>query len=68
VKINFHNEHQVYLHDTPSKSLFGEDYRFLSSGCVRVQNIRELVTWLLANTDGWSRQRIDQVIATGERD
>lgn len=67
VKINFHNEHQVYLHDTPSKSLFGEDYRFLSSGCVRVQNIRELVTWLLANTDGWSRQRIDQVIATGER-
>lgn len=67
VKINFHNEHQVYLHDTPSKSLFGEDYRFLSSGCVRVQNIRELVTWLLANTDSWSRQRIDQVIATGER-
>ncbi|WP_375569635.1 L,D-transpeptidase family protein [Ahrensia marina] len=67
VKINFHNEHQVYLHDTPDKSLFGDDYRFLSSGCVRVQNIRELVTWLLANTDGWSRQRIDQVIQTGER-
>ncbi|MFK7791701.1 MAG: murein L,D-transpeptidase [Devosiaceae bacterium] len=67
VKINFHNEHQVYLHDTPDKSLFGDDYRFLSSGCVRVQNVRELVTWLLSNTDGWSRQRIDQVIATGER-
>ncbi len=67
VKINFHNQHQVYLHDTPSKSLFGEDYRFLSSGCVRVQNIRELVTWLLADTEGWSRQRIDQVIQTGER-
>jgi murein L,D-transpeptidase YcbB/YkuD len=67
VKINFHNEHQVYLHDTPDKSLFGDDYRFLSSGCVRVQNIRELVTWLLASTEGWSRQRIDQVIQTGER-
>ena len=67
VKINFHNQHQVYLHDTPDKSLFGDDYRFLSSGCVRVQNIRELVTWLLANTDGWSRQRIDQVIQAGER-
>ena len=67
VKINFHNEHQVYLHDTPDKSLFGDDYRFLSSGCVRVQNIRELVTWLLANTEGWSRQRIDQVIGSGER-
>lgn len=67
VKINFHNEHQVYLHDTPNKSLFGDDYRFLSSGCVRVQNIRELVTWLLRDTEGWSRQRIDQVIANGER-
>ncbi|MEM6383772.1 MAG: L,D-transpeptidase family protein [Pseudomonadota bacterium] len=67
VKINFHNEHQVYLHDTPDKSLFGDDYRFLSSGCVRVQNVRELVTWLLANTEGWSRQRIDQVIQAGER-
>ncbi|MEM6710856.1 MAG: L,D-transpeptidase family protein [Pseudomonadota bacterium] len=67
VKINFHNQHQVYLHDTPDKSLFGDDYRFLSSGCVRVQNVRELVTWLLRGTDGWSRQRIDQVIATGER-
>ncbi len=67
VKINFHNEHQVYLHDTPDKSLFGDDYRFLSSGCVRVQNVRELVTWILSNTPGWSRQRIDQVIQTGER-
>lgn len=67
VKINFHNEHQVYLHDTPNKSLFGDDYRFLSSGCVRVQNVRELVTWILRGQDGWSRQRIDQVIATGER-
>ncbi|MBV6659153.1 MAG: L,D-transpeptidase family protein [Devosiaceae bacterium] len=67
VKINFHNEHQVYLHDTPDKSLFGDDYRFLSSGCVRVQNVRELVTWLLRQNDGWSRQRIDQVIQNGER-
>lgn len=66
VKINFHNEHQVYLHDTPDKSLFGDDYRFLSSGCVRVQNVRELVTWLLNGTEGWSRQRIDQVIQAGE--
>ncbi|MEM1288497.1 MAG: L,D-transpeptidase family protein [Pseudomonadota bacterium] len=67
VKINFHNQHQVYLHDTPDKSLFGDDYRFLSSGCVRVQNVRELVTWLLRDTEGWPRHQIDQVIATGQR-
>jgi murein L,D-transpeptidase YcbB/YkuD len=55
------------MHDTPSKTLFGEDFRFHSSGCVRVQNVRELVTWLLEGSAGWSRQEIDQVIRSGER-
>ena len=55
------------MHDTPSKNLFGEDFRFHSSGCVRVQNVRELVNWLLAETPGWSRPEIDQVIKSGER-
>ncbi len=68
VKINFHNTHSVYLHDTPSKSLFGEDYRFHSSGCVRVQNVRELITWLLqSTTPDWNRARVDDVVRTGER-
>ncbi|RAH98740.1 murein L,D-transpeptidase [Acuticoccus sediminis] len=66
VKINFHNTHQVYLHDTPQKGLFGEGARFHSSGCVRVQNVRELITWLLA-PNGWDRAQVDQVIRTGER-
>jgi murein L,D-transpeptidase YcbB/YkuD len=67
IRINFANPHQVYMHDTPLKNLFGEDFRFHSSGCVRVQNVRELVSWLLAGTPGWSRQDIDQVIRSGER-
>ena len=67
IRINFPNSHQVYMHDTPLKNLFGEDFRFHSSGCVRVQNVRELVSWLLAGTPGWSRQDIDQVIRSGER-
>ena len=41
--------------------------RFHSSGCVRVQNVRELVNWLLVETPGWSRQEIDAVIKSGER-
>lgn len=67
VRINFPNSHEVYMHDTPFKNLFGEDFRFHSSGCVRVQNVRELVNWLLAATPRWSRQETDQVIRTGER-
>ncbi len=55
------------MHDTPQKSLFGGDARFHSSGCARVQNVRDLVTWLLAETPEWSRGRIDQAIRTDER-
>lgn len=69
VRINFHNEHQVYLHDTPSKSLFGSDYRFHSSGCVRVQNVRELITWMLqTTTPEWDRSRVDYTIKAGLRE
>ncbi len=66
VRINFHNPHSVYLHDTPSKNLFGSDFRFHSSGCVRVQNVRELITWLL-EPNGWDRARVDQMFRNGER-
>ena len=34
---------------------------------MRVQNVRELVSWLLTETPGWSRQEIDNVISSGER-
>lgn len=63
-KINFHNEHAVYLHDTPQQGLFNKLMRFESSGCVRVQNVRDLISWLLRDTPGWSRQEIERVIAS----
>lgn len=66
VKINFPNPHAVYMHDTPQQSLFSKLLRFESSGCVRVQNVRDLVTWLLRDTDGWNRSRFEQTIKTGE--
>ena len=67
IRINFPSAHGVYMHDTPSKNLFGEDQRFHSSGCVRVQNVRELVNWLLVETPGWGRADIDGVIKSGDR-
>ncbi|MBO6719393.1 MAG: L,D-transpeptidase family protein [Rhizobiaceae bacterium] len=66
VKINFPNPHAVYMHDTPQQSLFNDIERFHSSGCVRVQNVRDLVTWLLRDTEGWDRRRFEQTIQTGE--
>ena len=67
VKINFPNKHAVYLHDTPSKSLFAQATRLFSSGCVRVDKVHVLTEWLLRDNEEWSREAIDQVADSGER-
>lgn len=67
VRINIANPYGVYMHDTPAKGIFGDDYRFVSSGCMRVQNVRDYVAWLLKETPGWDREKIDAAIASGER-
>lgn len=66
VKINFPNQHQVYMHDTPKRRLFGEELRAYSSGCVRIQNVDDLVTWLLGTQDEWSGERVQSVIQAGQ--
>lgn len=66
VKINFPSPDGVYMHDTPQQSLFGKLMRFDSSGCVRVQNVRDLVTWILRDTPGWDRQHFEATIKTGQ--
>ena len=65
VEINFPSPDGVYMHDTPQQSLFGKLMRFDSSGCVRVQNVRDLVTWILRDTAGWSRQHFEETIKSG---
>ncbi len=66
VKINFHNQHSVYLHDTPSDRLFGRNFRAASSGCVRVENIERLITWLLRDTNGWTGTDVQRIKRSGE--
>lgn len=65
VKINFPSPDGVYMHDTPQQSLFSKLMRFDSSGCVRVQNVRDLVTWILRDTPGWDRQYFEATIKSG---
>jgi murein L,D-transpeptidase YcbB/YkuD len=67
VKIDMPNPYSVYMHDTNTRNLFAGDYRFLSHGCTRVDNVRDLAAWLLEETPGWNRDRIDAAIATGQR-
>ncbi len=67
VKINFASGESVYMHDTPSNSLFGRNFRAASSGCIRVNNIERLAYWLLGQNDGWEKDRIAAMKETGER-
>jgi murein L,D-transpeptidase YcbB/YkuD len=65
IKFIFPNEYAVYLHDTPSKSLFGRSERAFSHGCIRTQNPFDLAEILL-RPQGWDRDRIDAQIESLE--
>ena len=74
VRIDMPNRYAVYMHDTPSKSLFARNVRFHSHGCVRVGGVKELVGWLLQGSEGpkgpsstWGPIEIETGIADGER-
>jgi murein L,D-transpeptidase YcbB/YkuD len=68
VKINFHNAHSVYLHDTPSDRLFGRNFRAASSGCVRVSNVEKLAAWLLKDTKNMGPSDVERYKKSGETD
>lgn len=67
VRIDIANPHGVYMHDTPAKGIFGDDFRFVSSGCIRIQNVREFVAWVLKDTPNWNRESIEAAIRSGQR-
>jgi murein L,D-transpeptidase YcbB/YkuD len=59
----FPNEHAVYMHDTPSQSLFDSDMRAFSHGCVRVEDPLRLAELVL----GWPEERITKAIGGAEK-
>jgi murein L,D-transpeptidase YcbB/YkuD len=67
LRIDMPNREAVFMHDTPQRRLFARDDRFNSSGCVRVADVRDLATWLLSETPGWDRAKIEATIASDER-
>ena len=66
IKFMFPNKFNVYIHDTPSKSLFARASRYFSHGCMRLQYPDQLATVLLKE-QGWSTKRINNQIASGKR-
>ena len=66
VKFMFPNRNNIYLHDTPAKSLFKKDDRALSHGCVRVEKARDLAIAILEGDRNWNASKIDQAMQSGE--
>ncbi len=67
VKFLFPNKYSVYLHDTPSKSLFARDTRAFSHGCMRVKDPWDFAAALLANNDNIDVNRLHKMVGGGER-
>lgn len=61
----FPNRHNVYLHDTPKRQLFDRSQRSFSSGCIRVQDVLDLVRWLLDDPERWGPGQIQAVVNRG---
>jgi len=67
VKFIFPNKQHIYLHDTPSRSLFSKRVRAFSHGCVRVEKPKELATELMAWDRGWTKAEVLADIGAAKR-
>jgi murein L,D-transpeptidase YcbB/YkuD len=63
VKFLFPNPQDVYLHDTPSQTLFRKARRDFSHGCVRIEQPEALARWVLSDLPEWSPERIEAALA-----
>ncbi|HUM16339.1 MAG TPA: L,D-transpeptidase family protein [Candidatus Nitrosotalea sp.] len=67
IKFDIPNRFDVYLHDTPVRSLFARPVRTASHGCIRVERADDLAVHVLAESPGgWTRQTLDEAIAAGD--
>ncbi|WP_395623208.1 L,D-transpeptidase family protein [Sphingomonas daechungensis] len=56
MKFEMPNDYGIYLHDTPHDELFAKNDRWLSNGCVRLQDYRRFATWVFGRVPQPSTQ------------
>jgi murein L,D-transpeptidase YcbB/YkuD len=66
IKFVFPNRSNIYLHHTPSVSLFERERRDFSHGCIRVEKPVELAKFVLKDTPEWTEARILQAMGKEE--
>ncbi|WP_127130502.1 L,D-transpeptidase family protein [Pseudoflavitalea rhizosphaerae] len=62
VKFLFPNSYNIYLHDTPSRSLFDRDKRAFSHGCIRLHEPKRLAQYLLRDDPKWDSASISKAM------
>jgi murein L,D-transpeptidase YcbB/YkuD len=67
IKFMFPNPHAIYLHDTPQRSFFARERRFLSNGCVRVQDPLRFAEVAFAREGDVTPRRIQSMYGREER-
>jgi len=65
VKFMFPNQFSVYIHDSPSRGLFGRSVRSFSSGCIRVERPLELLDYVFRGSDRWTPDSLRAVLDAG---
>ena len=65
VKFLFPNSFNIYFHDTPAKSLFGQDKRAFSHGCIRLSEPEKMAEYLLRNNPEWTPEKINDAMYSG---
>ncbi len=66
VKFLFPNSHNIYMHDSPAKSLFEKDKRMFSHGCIRLKEPAKLAEYLLKPEGGWDMARVKSEMNGGD--
>ncbi|MGH2664696.1 L,D-transpeptidase family protein [Flavobacterium sp.] len=66
VKFIFPNSNNIYLHDTPQKSLFNQEKRAFSHGCIRVEKACELATIIMESDYGWTELQTISAMNSGK--
>jgi len=67
IKFLFPNRYDIYLHDTPAKSLFSQARRAFSHGCIRLADAQKMAEYLLRNDPDWDSNKITDAMNANQQ-
>lgn len=66
VKFLFPNQFNIYMHDTPAKSLFDKNDRAFSHGRIRLAEPEKLANYVLRNDTTYTPEKTNELMHKGE--